>query len=46
MKEICSCVSETVKTGNSLKSDTVDTLKVVQNDSDTIETLDQLGLVR
>ena len=39
VKSVVPFVSKTVKTDNSLKSDKVDTLKVVRNDSDTTETI-------
>ena len=39
VKSVVLCYSETVKTDNSLKNYTVETLNVVQNNSDTVETL-------
>ena len=48
-KEVNSVVhwgSNTVKTYNFLKSDTVETLSMVQNDSDTVETFESVRLVK
>ena len=39
------CDSETVKTDNSLKRHTVETLNMVENDSDTVETFDSVKTV-
>ena len=38
VKSVVPCDSETIMIDNSLKNDTLETLNVVQNDSDTIET--------
>ena len=45
VKSVVHCGSETMKTGNSLEHENVETPNMVQNDSDTIETLTQLRLV-
>ena len=39
VKSVVLCDSETDQTDNSLKSDTVETLNVIQNDFDTVETV-------